>query len=167
MVLASVISKSYRLPLLFFLGVSVAYADSFQTDHITVYGASLTIYDDQGACYLKIDRNGKRITLPVVPRAPCYFLRYADDEVIQQFSYPKQKIKAVFIIGGTPVTPKDRKTWSLSVDELCGTRGQGLILDDKGFRLSQRVMGRALLCKFGGRDEKDFWTFAHEKPVEK
>lgn len=168
MILATVMMRYYFLLVLFYMGLCAAYADPLQTDHITAYGASLTIYDDRGTRYLQIDRNGEKATLPVIPRAPCYFLRYSDDETMQQFSYPKQGIKAILTISGTSVTPEQRKIWSVSEDKLCGTEGHGLIVDNKGkFRLSQSSLGGGLFCKLGGRDEKDYWTFAHEKSTKK
>lgn len=135
---------------------NLSYAEPAATDSVAWQGHELALGQAQGKCLLEIASQGKaKQTHALDLTPPCYFLRRGEAEPLH-YAYPKQHIKAAFIILGNPLSADELKTWNVSATMQCGTQGQGLLFSGKDFRLSTKSLNRMLLCKDKGTDEKNF-----------
>ncbi len=131
-------------------------------DSITVLGQVINLMAENGQCVLYAQTGAEKRRIALQPALPCFFLRH-DKNRPQYFAYPARKIDAALIVGGTAPSAAQRGAWLLAPDQLCGTELQGILLSGKQIRATRLVMTSGHACKDIGLDEKDFWTFAHEK----
>lgn len=150
------------LPALLCLPLAVLAGDAMLLDSVTVLGQPLRLMAENGQCVLHSQTGGEKRRIALKPAPPCFFLRH-DHTRPQHFAYPAKKVDAVLIVGGTAPSAEQRRVWRLAVDQLCGTELQGISLSGNKIHASRLVMSSGHACKDIGLDEKDFWTFAHEK----
>ena len=152
----------FFMPGLLCLPLLVAAADTIPQDSVTVLGRTLQLVADNGQCILHYQAKGENRSIALKPAPPCFFLRH-DKTRPQHFAYPGRKVNAALIVGGTAIRAEQRVDWKLPADQLCGSELQGVLLSGKQIRATRLVMSSGHACKDIGLDEKDFWTFAHEK----
>ena len=131
----------------------------------TVHGAELQLIDSNGVCTLLHKENGAETRLALVPQPPCFFLRrgVAGQTSPQHFAYPKVGVKATLIVAGTLINDERRKKHGIAQEHLCGGVMQGVLLSKNNISTSADVLNGGIACRDSGRDEKDFWFFAHPK----
>ncbi len=131
----------------------------------SVVGAQLQLINSNGVCTLIHQQNGSTTRLALVPQPPCFFLRagIAGQTTPQYFAYPKVSVKATLIVAGTLISEERRKKHGIVADHLCGGVMQGILLSRNNIAVSADVLASGIACRDTGRDEKDFWFFAHAK----
>jgi hypothetical protein len=144
------------------LPLPVVATEAALQDSVTVLGQPLRLLAENGQCILHYQTSGGNRTIALKPAPPCFFLRH-DKTSPQHFAYPDRKVAAALIVGGTAPNTEQRRVWRLAADQLCGVELQGILLSGKQIRATRLVMKSGHACKDNGLDEKDFWTFAHEK----
>lgn len=130
-----------------------------------VVGVPLQLINSNGVCTLLHKQNGVTTRLALVPQPPCFFLRTgtAGQTTPQHFAYPKAGVKAALIVAGTLIGEERRKKHGIAADHLCGSVMQGVLLLGNRVSVSADVFAGGIACRDSGRDEKDYWHFAHTK----
>lgn len=72
-------------------------------------------------------------------------------------------VKATLIVAGTLLSEGRRKKHGIVANRLCGSVMQGILLVSNNISVSADVLASGIACRDTGRDEKDYWHFAHAK----
>ncbi len=129
------------------------------TDSAAVSSRSFELLSRNGECVL---RTGS-VNHPLAPKAPCYFVRSPGKETAWSIEYSDVKTTATLIVIGTPVSESARKTWNLLPNVVCGGEAQGVLVRDGAVFVTKSVRKGGIYCRDMGIDEKEFYSFAHEK----
>ena len=156
--------KTFALLSLFIILSCSLHESSFgeTTDRATILQYTLNLETQANACHLTYHSHLDSGQLVLLPAPPCYFIR-RDSTQAQSFAYADNGVKAVLIILGTTANEEDRALWNLPKDLVCGSRIQGIIITESGISASKKSMKGGVTCKDKGSDEKNFWSFAHQR----
>lgn len=138
------------------------YGQAVQQDIAQSGKVKLILSSSNGTCELSIADQPTKVRLDLA--GPCLFLR-RHEKSIAYYHYPK--IGTTFLIAGTPASLDYLKQYhapndptKLVVSDKCSDQAQGVILNGPTLTLTQKV-NNELFCPYTGRDEKDFYHFAH------
>jgi hypothetical protein len=126
-------------------------------DQTSLAGRTIRILERQGRCV--VETGGTEFS--VEPTPPCFFLRRGGE--VQNFPYPDAKVEWTLIVAGNALSEANRKTWNLAAGEVCGEKSQAVMLKSGQVGVSKAVHSGGVYCKDKGVDEKEFWSFAHDK----
>ncbi|MFN0100967.1 MAG: hypothetical protein ACKV2U_02635 [Bryobacteraceae bacterium] len=133
------------------------------TDIAEAENQKLEILSRDGGCILRVGGTANGRTIPLVPKAPCHFLRAADRPVPGVFSYRDVNTEAVLIVSGTPASEPVRKTWNLEPGLVCGEESQGVLIRGGTVLVTKATRRGGVTCRDRGVDEKEYWAFAHDE----
>lgn len=129
-----------------------------------VAGRKLEILTRDGSCALRIDAGTAAAReIPLVPKAPCHFLRSSGGASPRVRQYLDVKTEAVLIVSGTPASDASRATWKLEPGLVCGEESQGVLVRGGKVLVTRAVRKGGITCRDKGVDEKEYWAFAHDE----
>lgn len=150
----------FFLALLSFFLASCSFAEEQITDHAVLYYNDLSLISKNGTCVLHSTASSKTTKIVLSLKPPCYFMRNKEDKELAHHPYPRRDADFVVIMFGNPLTDEQRKMFNVKDDAICGGSTQGLIIHNNNVRVSKKILEGGRTCKYGGKDEKDFWYFA-------
>lgn len=124
-------------------------------DQADVNGLVLELHAKDKSCVLRVGNTEH----PLIPTAPCFFLRRRGS--VQNFPFRDAKLDFVLIVAGNPVSDTIRQKWNLQSGDVCGDHSQAVLGSGANVRVSQSVHTGGVFCRDQGVDEKEFWSFAH------
>lgn len=128
------------------------------TDKATVSGHKLILVKSSNNCKLLVEN--KKNSYPLLPKAPCYFLRRGS-ETPQSVTYEDVQVLNILIVIGSPISQSKRKKWNIENDMFCGELAQGVLIKSTGLELTSKALEEGVFCRDTGSDEKNFWYLAH------
>jgi len=134
--------------------------DNDITDKTVVSGHKLILVKFNNSCQLHVENKIKKHTYPLLPKAPCYFLRRGS-EVPQSVTYADVQVLNALIVIGSPISQDKRKKWNIDSDMFCGELAQGVLIKNTGLEITSKTLEGGVFCRDTGSDEKNFWYLAH------
>jgi len=130
------------------------------TDKAVVSGHKLMLVESNNSCQLHVENKNKKHTYPLLPKAPCYFLRRGS-EVPQSVAYEDVQVLNALIVIGSPISQDKRKKWNIDSDMVCGELAQGVLIKNTGLEITSKTLEGGVFCRDTGSDEKNLWYLAH------
>jgi hypothetical protein len=131
-------------------------------DIALVGDVKLALSSSNGTCELAVAEQRTKIKLDLA--GPCLFLRRHDNNIGH---YRYKKIGTTILIAGTPASTDYLMQYhapngpaKLVASDKCSDQAQAIILNGTTVVLTQKVSNE-LFCPYIGRDEKDYYHFAH------
>jgi hypothetical protein len=133
---------------------------SVKTDQVSIEGHAISLVNTNGACVLEYNANGISRSIEMVPKPPCHFLR-GENGRPQSYAYKDVGVNATLIVAGTPISDATCTDWSLNEQDVCGEEAQGVLVTERGVKVTDKTLAGGVMCRDYGVDEKDYWYFAH------
>mgnify|MGYP000394870565 CR=1 FL=1 len=130
------------------------------TDKAVISGHTLILTESNNSCKLQIQKNNKKNTYSLLPKAPCYFLRRGS-ETPQSVAYDDVQVLSTLIVIGSPIAQEKRKKWNIDSNMTCGELAQGVLIKNTGLEVTSKTLEGGVFCRDTGSDEKNFWYLAH------
>jgi hypothetical protein len=121
-----------------------------------VGGYYFKLINDKPHCQLSIKKADNAIqTVSLSSQSPCYFFADNQQEKIQSYSYPDNKLDYVLLIGGTAVelSAEERQLKKLPADSYCTQESQAITLEDGKVKIGTPD-SKAFACAEDRLDEK-------------
>jgi hypothetical protein len=121
-----------------------------------VDGYYFRLINDKPHCQLSIKKANKTIqTVLLSCQSPCYFFADNQQEKIQSYSYPDNKLDYVLLIGGTAaeLSAEERQLKKLPGDSYCTQESQAITLEDGKVKIGM-LNSKAFACAEDRLDEK-------------
>jgi hypothetical protein len=136
------------------------------TDTYSVDGVDLELLQSGDKADIKITSKDRKVKGKLKISPPCYFLKRWGK--VQSFAYSEVGVEHTLIVLGDTVG-MDRKRYFGIVEDnkICGVAIQGILIKKDSVIITERVMDGGFACKDSGRDEKDYWDFAHTRETVK
>lgn len=174
---------AHRIAHLWFIGVTLvtdlSYADPVQTDYVTFYKEKryedrlyFRLLADKDRCVVMLDTKNKpgsiEKTLMTNLTPPCRFVRTLNE--IDFVTYPKKG--TLVLIAGAPASREYVEThWNapphplgIALLDQCSTEAQAVVVKTpEHYFLSKKRSGTMICPWIGGKDEKYYYDFAHDR----
>lgn len=135
------------------------------TDTYSVDGIKFQLLQYGDTAKINIESKGRIIQGELKLSPPCYFVKRWGE--VQSFAYPDVGVEYTLIVLGDTVGIDRKKYFGMNEEadfsRICGEGIQGVLIKKDSIIVSERVLDGGFTCLDSGRDEKDFWDFAHTR----
>lgn len=136
------------------------------TDTYSVDGVDFELLQNGDKAEIKIISKDRVVTGKLKISPPCYFLKRLGN--VQSFSYPDIQVEHTLIVLGDTVGMDRKRHFGVVEDnKICGVAIQGILIKKDSVIITERVLDGGFACEDSGRDEKDYWDFAHRRETVK